>query len=164
MALTIEDGTGIASANSYATVQQLLDYADEKGVTLNVNVAEAEVLLLKAMDWISANFGSKFQGTRVSSDQELHFPRYGVYVDGSQLVSSTIPRQLFYGQLSAALEANANDLQTNPGPAIKRERVEGAVEVEYTNAGKVLPVSAFAKPEALIRPLCRASGLFSVRS
>lgn len=42
--------------------------------------------------------------------------------------------------------------------------VDGAVTVKYANPGKVLPVSAFAKPEALVNVLLRRGGLFAIRA
>lgn len=158
MALIIEDGTGVDNANSYATVAELYTYASERGQALSVSNEAAEALLIKAMDYIEGKFGQRWQGVRSNSAQALAWPREGVWLDGVAIEANEIPRNLLYGQLSAAVEAVDNELQPNVAPAVKREKV-GDLEVEYTNSGKRYAVSAFAKPDALLRPLCVNRGL-----
>jgi hypothetical protein len=79
-------------------------------------------------------------------------------VDNVLVESTEIPRNLQYGQLAAAIEADSNELLENRSPGVVREKV-GQIEVEYSNTGKRTSVSAFAKPEALLLPLCRHGGL-----
>lgn len=166
MTITVEDGTIVSGANSYVTVSELETYASERGVTLNASTeGDKEVLLIKAMDYIGAKYGDRFKGTKVSRTQPLHWPRAGVYIDGYLQPSNEIPRNLEYGQLAAAVEADSGtDLLPNPTAPIKRERVEGAVEVEYFNPGKVMPVSAFASADALLNVLATSGGLVAVRT
>lgn len=166
MTITVEDGTGVSGANSYVSVSELETYATERGITLSAATEAAkEQLLIKAMDYIDAKYGSRFKGARVNRTQALHWPRAGVYIDGWLNPSNNIPRELEYGQLAAAVEADSGtDLLPNPTAPIKRERVEGAVEVEYFNPGKVYPVSAFAAADALLNVLCKSGGLLAVRS
>lgn len=158
MAIVVEDGSIVAGANSYASVSDLEEYASARGITLGNTSEENEVLLIKAMDWMEAKYGQRWQGERVNLDQPLAWPRTGVWVDNIHQDIDQIPRNLFYGQLAAAVEANSQDLQENRGPAVKRRKV-GELEVEYTNEGKRLDVSAFSKPEALLNPLVRHGGL-----
>lgn len=166
MALIQEDGTIVTNADTYATVAELDTYAAARGITLTASTEAAkEVLLTKAMDYIAAKYGDRFKGTKVSASQPLHWPRAGAYIDGYLQPSNEIPRNLQYGQLAAALQVDSgNDLLPNPTAPIKRERVEGAVEVEYFNPGKVMAVSAFATADALLNVLAESAGLVSVRS
>ncbi|MEM1189939.1 MAG: DnaT-like ssDNA-binding protein [Pseudomonadota bacterium] len=158
MAIVVEDGTGVAGANSYASVAQLYEYAAARGTLLEVDQETAESLLTRAMDYMEDQFGRRWQGDRASATQELAWPRVNVWVDNIRLDGNSIPRNLQYGQLAAAIEANFQDLQPNPTAAVKRQKVD-TIEVEYANNGKRYPVSAFAKPEALLRPLCKHGGL-----
>lgn len=159
MAIVVENGSIVAGANSYASVADLDAYAAERGVSLSVTTdADKEALLIKAMDWMDAKCGELWQGERVSIDQPLAWPRSGVWLDNIHQPIDSIPRNLQYGQLAAAVEADAADLQQNRAPAIKRQKV-GELEIEYTNEGKRMAVSAFAKPEALLKPLLRYGGL-----
>lgn len=165
MALVIEDGSIIADADSYATVEELEAYIQTRGVVLETALSntQKEALLIQAMDFINAKYSSIFMGERVSANQELDWPRTGAWLHGFPLESDEIPRNIIYGQLAAAVEAITQDLLPNPEAAVKREKV-GDIEVEYTNSGKVLPVSAFAKADALLRPLCKHGALQVVRT
>lgn len=164
MTIVVEDGSIVSGANSYATVDELLAYATDYGVILSTSSEEEnEILLRRAMQYIDAKYGSRFKGNRVSSSQPLHWPRAGVYIDGWLQPSNEIPRELLYGQLAAAVEADTQELISNPTAPIKREKVD-VIEVEYFNPGKVLPVSAFAKADALLNVLAKSGGLVAVRT
>lgn len=166
MALIIEDGTIVANANSYASHTDLADFANLRGIDLTTTQEDREALLIKAMDKL-AEYRGKWKGCRVSSTQELDFPRSGIYVDGQLLPSGEIPRELFYGQMQFALTAADTELQpvteANAKGPITEETVHGAVTRKYANPGRVLSVAADSKAETLIRVLLRNSGLEVVR-
>jgi hypothetical protein len=158
MTVVVEDGSGVEGANSYASAADLFAYANQRGTPLAVTEAQANALLVQAMDYLEAKFGRRWQGERSNTAQALAWPRSGVYVDNVRIGSNEIPRELQYGQLAAAIEANSQDLLPNKEPAVVREKV-GEIEVEYTNTGKRMSVSAFSKADALLRPLCVNGGL-----
>jgi len=165
MTIVVEDGSIVSGANSYAEHTDLAAYAELRGVTLTAVQADREALLIKAMD---ALYGRPWKGCRVSTEQELEWPRANVDRDGQILAHDEIPRELFYGQLALAIAAIDNDLTpTQPaqgkGPVIE-ERVEGAVTVKYANSGRVLNVAAAADADALLKVLERRSGLNVVRA
>ena len=165
MALIIEDGSEVSSANSYASYTDFVAYGLLRGVTVTATQADGEALLLKAMD---ALYGRPWKGERVTTTQALEWPRTGVYRDSQLLDYDAIPRELFYGQMALALGAIDNTLMPvqpaqGTGPIIE-ERVEGAITVKYANSGKVLAVAAVADAEALLRVLERRSGLNVVRA
>lgn len=165
MALTIEDGTIISGAQSYAAASDLTTYADLRGATLPTTDAEKEALLMQAMDALNDRC---WKGERVSTEQVLAWPRAGVYRDGQLLPHDEIPRELFYGQMALAIAANSTTLMPTTeaqgkGP-VTEERVEGAVTVKYANPGKVLSVAAVADADALLRVLECRSGLTVVRA
>lgn len=100
------------------------------------------------------------------TDQPLQWPRAGVDIDNAYLPSNVIPRELVYGQLAKALLVY--DQQVNPGVyerkgAVIENTVAGAVTQKFavpsTNYGAVLPVSAFADPDTLLRVLYKNGGL-----
>lgn len=134
--ITVEDGTGVANANSFVTAQELTKYATERGVTLKQT---PEVLLIKAMDYIKHN-SSRFIGHKVSATQPLPYPRAGVYLHGHAVANNVIPTELKTAQLELAVAADSTDLLSFHGAggkqgAVIEERVEGAVDVKYANAG-----------------------------
>ncbi len=194
MTLVIEDGSQIADANSYAAVADLRAYAQLRGITtLPVADADCEPLMIRAMDYIEG-LGGKFKGVRTAeaeflclnpswghravpqtTDQPLQWPRRDVWIDSRLFPDNAIPREIFYAQLALACEASGDgttqtDLQptrlpTDPGPIVG-EKV-GSLELRYNAAGanaRVLAVAAFAKADALLRPLLKANGLFLVRA
>lgn len=74
MALVIEDGTGVAGANSYATAAEVRTYAEERERSLPEDVTDAQIeaALLDAADYLNT---LHFIGFPVSADQTLTWPR-----------------------------------------------------------------------------------------
>ena len=174
MSLIIEDGSGAnPAANSYGTVIDARAYALSRGATLSAVDADVEVLMIKAMDYIEAQ-RAKYKGEIASTAQPLQWPRYdayGVVADGVLFPSDEIPNILINAQYALAMESVAEDLQPSRLPETKgvvvREKVEGAVEVQYSDTGArpdapLTPV--FSKAEALLKPLYKNSDAFFIRS
>lgn len=162
--LIVEDGSGIAGANSYVTIAEIRAYATARGITLSETDAVVESLAIKAMDWL---FPLKYKGTIADPDQALPWPRTGVFIDGSAVGDDQIPRTLKYAQMAAAVESAGTDImpnQTGRG-AVSSETV-GPVSVSYATQTGAAPAgpSAFAKPWALVSGLIRNSGLMVVRA
>ncbi|WP_444959676.1 DnaT-like ssDNA-binding protein [Microbulbifer sp. VVAC002] len=172
MALTIEYGTGSdSSANSYASVQDLRDYAGARGVDLSaLSDAECEPLLIRAMDFLESK-RDRYKGYISTQGQPLQWPRadaWGISYPDALFPSNEIPRELVYAQLALAIEARENDLQPNRLPTdtgpITKERVEGAIDVTYAAPIQQQFTPAFAKADALLAPLLKNNGLFLVRT
>lgn len=171
MALIVETGSGTnPGANSYATLQDLRDYASARGVDLSsVTDADAEVLMIKAMDYLES-LAPKYKGMKATLAQPLQWPRVDVWGVGffdALLPSNEIPRELIYAQLSLAVEAFAgNDLMPNDDGkgAIIKERIEGAIEIAYQNSGGTKRPPAFSKANALLSSLLKYNGMILARS
>lgn len=159
--LIIEDGTGVAGANSYATVAQLEAYAQLRGLPLPADEAEKERLLIRAMDYIEAK-APDFSGTRYSIEQSLQWPRYGVFVDGHELLYNTIPSILIEAQCDIAANSVGLDLLPTQAPSAKgavTQETVGPVSVSYAQpAPDARSLPYFPKAEALLSRLCRAGG------
>lgn len=80
MALIVEDGTGRADSESYATVAYADDYHTKRGNTAWTALTESvkEQLLRKATDFMIQEYRDKWQGRRVKIEQALDWPRVGV--------------------------------------------------------------------------------------
>jgi hypothetical protein len=166
MALTKENGTIVANANTYASWADLQAFCTLYGDTAPASQAIGEGLLLKAMDKL-AEYQGRWQGWRVSPDQALDWPRADVWRDGYLLASNAIPRELFYAQMRLALDAQSVELQptiepSTPGPVI--EETIDVITLKYANPSNVRSVSAFARAEALLAVLLTRNGLFAVRA
>lgn len=166
MTITVETGAIVIGANSYVSANDAADYAAARGVTLPTGTAELEAVILKAMDYLES-FDGRFKGDRVERDQPLSWPRDGVLIEAWPWRSDEIPRQVLNAQLALIIEIQNGEDPFNPSRAtlpVVRERIEGAVEVEYANPGQSLKVSKTQASKTIINTLLRNSGLFAVRA
>lgn len=174
--LVVETGAGLPNSNTYATVEQLTDYAAARGISLP-NADKLPVLLTLAMDYleqydyqINVRGKTKYQGRKASATQALLWPRTGVVIDEAPFPSTSIPRQLVNAQLQLAIEAIDFDLMpSSEGYSVAKEKV-GPLEVEYAAGGRLSGTTVdkpprFPKVEALLAPLFSSLGyvLRSVR-
>lgn len=160
MALTIEDGTGVANADSYATVAELDTFASDRGITsLPATDAEKEVLLRLGFDFVEAH-RAQFKGTKyVEGNQYSQFPRCNLYVDGELLETDEIPKEVKLAQMQLAVEAVSRDLfPTGDGRAVIREKLD-VLEREFADGASIAPQPVFAKANQWLRPLFGHSGM-----
>lgn len=138
MSLVIEDGSTVPNANSYVSRAEYIAHAAALG-TVVPDETSADTELLIAVDYMET-FRSAYKGYLMARDQPLSFPRGDFWLDGWDYTHTEIPALVKQVQMALALEVHANvDLYNppvNPSRAVKRQRVEGAVEVEYFGGGK----------------------------
>ena len=84
MALTVEDGTVVANADSYADLVFVRNYAAKRNLTIHTADADLEVLIIKAMDYLEAR-GGEYKGCKVSTAQTLQWPRKGNTTSGQYI-------------------------------------------------------------------------------
>lgn len=167
MALIVEGGTGMADSESYATAAELVSYAEKFGRTIPATEAQQEALLRRAAQAMNS---MKWKGRKASSNQALAFPRSGVQVDGEFKPDTLIPRQIQYGQMALAVEIHADDIDPpalRTGAVIK-ERVEGAVDVQYAelsnSSGYLMPAAPDRPSATQFADYLARRGLFAVRA
>lgn len=134
MAFIAEDGTGLANANSYATLQFADDYhADRGNGSWGLETpANRQAALVRATDYADKRFGARFRGFRESQQQALEWPRFSAF-DNDDFLLRNIPSQLLKAVAEYALRA----LTTNPlvpdntqvGLTLNRSKV-GPIEIE----------------------------------
>lgn len=164
MALTIEDGTIVAGANSYVTVAEAVAFAQARGEVFPTLDADVEPLLIGAMDYLEG-FRTQFSGSQVEPGvQDLQYPRVDSTVDGLAFPSDKIPKELKYAQMQLAIDKYAiGDLApTETGYAVAKEKVD-VLEVEYATGGRLSGASApaepsFPKADKWLEPLFGQSG------
>ena len=147
MNIIIEDGSLVANANSYVTVAEATEYCADRGLAFPTVDAEAKVLLVKAMDFLSS-IEDRFQGSRNNLEQELSFPR-GFYLFGND-ISNTIPKQLKNAQCQLAFDASQFDLLESQETRKVIEEGVGALKVKYSDTGSA---STQRTPTAALRHL-----------
>lgn len=167
MPLIIEDGSQVTSSDSYVSRADYIAYALTVGVTI-ADTDAADVQLVKAAEFIDRH-EDNLKGYLVDRDQSMAFPRYDLYIDGWTWTETEIPRQVILCQMKFALDINAGiDLYNtpqNPNLITSKERVEGAISVEYAvgeNTGQKLSRSSTG--DALLFSLLNNNGLQLVRA
>lgn len=162
MSIIIEDGSIVAGANSYASLAEARAYATARGKTLPADDTALSALLITSVDYLEAQ-RARYQGSKVSAEQWLQFPREGVYIDGVPLEATAIPAILKQAQIRLAIEVNSGvDLMpTRSGPFIKKEEV-GPIVTEYSEKVGVSVEPEMTAVEALLAPLFgpRSVGMF----
>lgn len=132
MALIVEDGTGLSTAESYISVA---DASTRHAALGNTNWAtltntEMEQALRRATVYIEQRYRERWKGTRLLRAQALSWPRYGAEVDGYTLDSNYVPDEIANACADLALKAAAGDLAPDLTRGIVREKV-GPLETEY---------------------------------
>lgn len=161
MALVVEDGTGKADAESYSSVAAYKSYCDGRGITYGTD-ASIEQNLRKGFDYMLYVFGPRWAGYKTTDAQYGDWPRYDVAVPGSSMLMATfatdfIPAPVIRANILLANKAQGGTvLLPDETQAIKRERVEGAVEIEYQDNSKA--VTVFPDIEGLLGPLLSGGG------
>jgi len=139
--LIVEDGTIVPDANSYVSVDDIIKYAEARGVVLipgsPIDPVKVAIMAINAMDYIEM-FKYRWKGKRVNpSLQRLSWPREGVVIDGERWPSDKIPDELIAAQCQLCIQISrgVNLLPTVSADEafITKEKV-GPIETEYSEA------------------------------
>ncbi len=132
MTLTIEDGTGVADADSFINLADARTLAANYGLTIAATDPEAEVQLRQGYLGL-LNSERQLQGYRTFDIQTGIFPRTGVYnncvlVDSESIPQSVILAQLYYSDsINSGTETNG----TNDGQDLSGFNVQGVYSETY---------------------------------
>ena len=135
--LIVEDGSNVANANTFGDLAGFKVWADNRNISYPDDDEETKAHLIKAMDYIESK-ESQFKGYRSYSDQPLSFPRENIRINGIN-VGGAIPLQVISAQYQLAVDSIAAGTEgLNPstdGRFVTRKKIEGAVEVEFSERG-----------------------------
>lgn len=165
-ALIIEDGSVVAGANSYVTAQEIVDYAKLRGVTVANDSDQADILAIKAMDYLNIQC---FTGEQVEPGvQPLPWPRKCVVPgDTADGYVYSIPPNLKIAQTQLALDVfNGLDLTPSGAATLQLARSKvGPIEREF-HANTTMTGSAdearLTVANALLAPLLCGQGGFTL--
>jgi hypothetical protein len=145
MALTVESGAGLSTAESYISVADADSYHSLRGNTAWAAIgttATKEAALRRATDYMVQVYRLRWKGVRMQATQALDWPRSGVYTEpfmyggiGEQpylVADDIVPTDVARACASLALKASSEDLSPALERSTKREKV-GPLEVEYTD-------------------------------
>lgn len=163
MAIVIEDGTGVETANSYASVAETQAYAAAHGVTL-ADAAAVEQMLLDAALYLES---LKYKGERTHAVQALSWPRSDVEHDGRTFASDAVPTAIVRAQMQLVLELHAGILLWESASAVasgkkfvKRKKVD-VLETEYATPAEMgaeggAAAASIPKVDAMLAPFRRS--------
>lgn len=161
--LVVEDGTGVANANTYADVAFARAYAETVGLTLPADDDAVAGLLLASMPYLE---GQPWKGRRVDDTQALYWPRAGVLLDsGTSFPQNVVPNAVRQAQVTAAsMVGDGTDLTpTIEGQFVKREKV-GPIETEYSDEylATVDGQPVFSAIAIFLRPYINGGGGYKI--
>lgn len=167
MPLIIEDGSGIAGANSFATVAEARAYGSARGLVFPALDATVEAALVNAADFLET-FQARYKGSKTDAANALAWPRKGVflYSSATEFPNDEIPTLLKNAQCQLAFDATSTTLQPSyVGQEVKRKKVD-VLEIEYaeTGTGSATVTPQFKKAEAMLEPLLNTSAGFALRT
>jgi len=132
--ITVEDGTGVATANSFVSVADARAYSLNRGITLPADDDTVAAWLIVAGDWLNGKRG-QFKGTKTYSTPMV-FPRSGMYIDGAttEYPVTTVPPEIKAAQIQLVIAQQAGIALDSPSVGgvlpIIREKVD-VLETEY---------------------------------
>lgn len=156
MALVVEDGTGKADAESYASVADVKTYAAARALAYSGKADEdIEAALRQATVYVDSRW--RFKGHRSTAAQALEFPRTDL-VDWSGFTITGLPARVKQATLSLALKVLSGDSlyeDQSRGGKIVSESVAG-ISVTYESGAPVGKM--YAEAENLLKPFVRDPG------
>ena len=132
MALIVEDGTGLSTANVYITLAGADAYHLERNNTAWAAMSEAarNAALLYATAYLDSKY--LWRGTVVDDDQALGMPtENGVDDQGRDI--EDLPARVGYATAEMALIHGTNPLTATLGPRVIEQEVVGAVKRRFSD-------------------------------
>src|SRR5687768_9190680 len=132
MALIVEDGTGLSTAESYISVANADSYHSVRGNTTWTGVDSLkEAALRRATTYIDGRYGARFTGTRrLARDQALMWPRSDATdVEGWTIENDEVPVEIERATAEAALRELVDpgslspDVEISTSGSVIREKV-----------------------------------------
>ena len=165
MALVVEDGTGLATAESYISVADASTYFTARGNTTwdaldtDEETAAREAALRKATDYMIATYRDRWEGARYSEDQALCWPRAGVVRDSWSVDIDEVPVEIKRACAELALKSASTILN----PDLKQGKVSVTVGPIKTEYDKNSPqYTRYKAIDAILRPFFLSGGGCSV--
>lgn len=182
MPFLVENGTGVAGANSYASVAFYRTYWSERGRDVTGQTDDSvQSYLIRATDFIEKRHGSQWRGTRSTLVQSLGFPREGVTIDGVTIDRDMLPYSLLAATAEYGFRASKYaELAPDTPVPFEREGIDGtpvsgdgiitgksekvgpiSESVSYadpTTASNAWGMPAYPAADLLLSPLLRAGG------
>lgn len=161
MALTVEDGSGLAGAEAYISVADATAYfaARNNADWAALTTSQQEAALRQGAEYLDATYGERWQGSRMTEAQPLSWPRVGVVVDGYSLNGSPLPVALVRANAELAMRASTGTLLADQGAQVTQETV-GPISVSYADGAR--QGTRYVSVELMLASLLQGSGQIPV--
>ena len=130
MALIVEDGSGVANANSYVSYAEYEAWALARAITVHGNQATTEEHILRTMDYIESQ---NFIGRKANKSQSLQWPRTEVYVDSYSINANEIPKELKDSVYEVTVTVAAGNFALSVKDRQTTQEKIGEITVTYKN-------------------------------
>lgn len=159
MSLIVEDGTGLATAESYISVADAGTYHTNRGnaawAALSTDTIR-EQCLRKATDYMIQAYTDRWQGVRyVAETQALDWPREGVVVNGEEVAYTVVPTIIKNACAELALKAATATLLEDQEQGVLSETV-GPISVTYN--GSSPQAKRYKSVDAMLAPYLKSGG------
>lgn len=145
--LTVEDGSGLSTADSYASVETADAYVSSWYTSSSwdlLTVAEKEVALRKGTRGLDMKFFDQWLGMRATENQALDFPRRGIVFrdNGYRLADNILPQPVVHAAIELSVRYGAGEDPfadvTDPSLIIEESVVIDVIEESVKYASPVL--------------------------
>lgn len=160
MSLVIEDGTGVAGANSFVTDAEYTAYTTARALTVGTTAALREIELIKSMDYLF-NQEPNMKGRRTLDAQENAYPRQDVFIRGVLLANNAIPTELKNAQMEGGAAANGFDLLINNSETDAKRQKLDVLEIEFFEGGSWV-IARIERVDNYLKPLLTSLGFSRV--
>jgi hypothetical protein len=137
VSLVVEDGTIVAGANSWLSVAAALALAvnhEYELVWTALTTPNQEKHLIRGARYICLKYHSRWDGQRVSRDQALDHPRFGLCIDGYGINSNVIHTYVKQAQFEAAVRSASGEILI---PDLDPDTNAGALSYERFRVGPI---------------------------
>lgn len=150
---TVEDGTGLSTANSYVGISEALDllYPDTARHTSldGASSAEQESALALATTYLDTNF--TWEGKKYVSTSALRWPRTGACDrDGIAIGNSTIPTKLKYCTALVASLIIADKLNVTDSATSTQDFPLSSIKIDVISLDYAVPDTEFVQGKDVI--------------
>lgn len=160
MTLITEDGTGLSTSESYASVSAADTRLAALGTTAwaALNTTAKEQALRRATQHMEQAYRSRWKGTRLMRAQALSWPRYGAESDGFYIDSTVIPAEVVNACIDLASKATTAELAPDQTRGVIRKKI-GPLETEYEPHG--LQGTRYVAIDRMLAPLLTGSAVMA---
>lgn len=159
MPLIIENGSGVADAESYISVEDADAYFAARAIEAWDGVEDKEAALRRATDYMNARYTGRWKGYRATATQALDWPRRDAPLKDTEewfgfVPTDAVPIEVKRACAELALLANGRELMPTLERAESTVQV-GPVLVHFDDSSPINP--RFPSIDAMLSPYLTGS-------